>query len=107
MTGTLQPGVFIWPAVGGLAVLVLILIFIQRVQLPRFVRKTLTNLDKLIPLETAYKRDIWGRVRGQLHKKIATNGQRLLFQNHNRYLKRMEQFIHKDLKDFYERIQES
>ena len=107
MTGTLQPGVFIWPAVGGLAVLVLILIFIQRVQLPRFVRKTLTNLDKLIPLETAYKRDIWGRVRGQLHKKIATNGQRLLFQNHTRYLKRMEQFIHKDLKDFYERIQES
>jgi hypothetical protein len=46
-------------------------------------------------------------VREQLHRKIATHGQRLLFQNHARYLKRLEHFIHKDLKQFYERIQES
>ena len=107
ITGTLRPAVFIWPAMGGLVVLILTLMLIQRVLLPRFIRKTLANLDKLIPLETVYKRDIWGRVREQLHRKIATHGQRLLFQNHARYLKRLEHFIHKDLKQFYERIQES
>ena len=106
LTGGLNPHVFVWPAVGGLSVMVLTLIFIQRFQLPRFIRKTLTTLDDLIPLETAYKRDIWDRVREELHRKISKNGQRLLFMNHKRYQKRMENFIHKDLERFYERIQE-
>jgi hypothetical protein len=107
VTGEITQYDFLWPAIGGLAVLALTIFFIQRFLFPRYTKKMLADLDHLIPLETAYKRDLWIRVRAELHRKFSGSPGKVLFKDHRRYLKRLELFISKDLNHFYERIQDS
>lgn len=107
MSGSLKISALLWPAVGGLFVLAVMLILIQRYHFPRYLKKTLTGLDNLIPLETAYKRDLWHRVKENVHSELSQKAHKLLFSPHTRYQKRMESFIEKDLHRFYERIQGS
>ena len=106
ITGKLTPENLVGPAISGLLILVFTLIVIQHFQLPRFTKKTLADLDGLIPLETAYKKDLWVRVREKLHEKISANAKDLLFKNHRWYQKKMEQFVDKELGRFYKRIQD-
>lgn len=96
----------LWPGVGAFLVLVATLLIIYRFQFPRFVRKTLADLDSLIPLETAYKKDLWWRVREDVSAIIAEQGRKQLYKPHSLSRKRLENFIAKDLRRFYERVQE-
>jgi GTPase SAR1 family protein len=106
ISGQLTPDNLVGPAISGLLIFVFTLIIIQHFQLPRFTKKTLADLDNLIPLETAYKRDLWVRVREKLQERISANAKNLLFKNHRWYLRKMEHFIDKDLGQFYKRVQD-
>jgi hypothetical protein len=104
LTGKITLYDLVWPATAGLIVLALTLLTIQRFLFPRYTKKIMDDLDHLIPLETAYKRDLWVRVREKVSTTIATGAGALLFRNHRLYLKRLEMFIDKELHQFYERI---
>jgi len=86
--------------------LLVTLFFYWKYMQSRDFEKIIANLDQLIPLETAYKRDLWIRVREELRRKFSTRPGKELFKDHKRYLKRLELFISKDLNRFNELVQD-
>ncbi len=107
LNGSFSTELLIWPAAAGLLVLLVLFALIQQVLFPRHVKKTIENLDTLLPLETAYKRDLWDRVAGQVSKRISGQGYRQLWVNNKRYLKRMDHFLEKELRQFFEKVKSS
>ena len=102
--GTLGRQHLIGPLVGVLLVLVCMSMFVQRWLIPSYIRRSLAALDRLLPLETAYKQDLWERVRSQVQQCIATQGRRHLRTSHNRNVRRVQRFVAGDLRRLYERI---
>ncbi|NDY41703.1 dynamin family protein [Dissulfurirhabdus thermomarina] len=103
--GTLTPEQFLWPIIGVLGVISGGALYIQRFMFPRFVRRTLEDLDGLVPLDTAYRQDLWKKVSGRVRRLVAEQAPRQVLVAHARNLSRIERFLADDLKAFYERIQ--
>nr|HDM99484.1 dynamin family protein [Deltaproteobacteria bacterium] len=95
---------FLWPIIWALLVAALASLYVQRLLLPKFTKATLKDLDNLIPLETAYKKNLWNRVRHRIHKLIEEQARRQILIAHSRYLGKIEQFLNKDLSSFFKRI---
>jgi hypothetical protein len=95
---------FLWPIIWALLVVALASLYVQRLLLPKFTKETLKDLDNLIPLETAYKKNLWNRVRHRIHKLIEEQARRQILIAHSRYLGKIEQFLNKDLSSFFKRI---
>jgi len=95
---------FLWPIIWALLVVALASLYVQRLLLPKFTKATLKDLDNLIPLETAYKKNLWNRVRHRIHKLIEEQARRQILIAHSRYLGKIEQFLNKDLSSFFKRI---
>jgi hypothetical protein len=64
---------------------------------PRFKKNTLEDLDNLIPFETAYKRDLWRRVRNRVATRIEEEGHKQLWIGHSWYQRRLKKFLDKDI----------
>ncbi len=95
---------FLWPIVWAMLVVALASLYVQRILFPKFTKNTLKDLDNLIPLETAYKKDLWNRVKHRIHKLIEDQARRQILITHGRYLRKIERFLDKDLSRFFERI---
>jgi len=95
---------FLWPIVWALLVVALASVYVQRILFPKFTKNTLKDLDALIPLETAYKKDLWNRVKHRINKLIEKQARRQILITHGRYLRKIEHFLDKDLSRFFERI---
>jgi EH domain-containing protein 1 len=104
LTGRLDLNGLLWPTVWTCLVLASASLYVQRMLFPRFVKNTLKNLDSLIPLETAYKRDLWGRVRDRIHGIITDQARKQIWIAHGRYLGKIRGFLKKDLSRLYGRI---
>lgn len=89
--------VLVFPSLAALLVLFLTVIFIYSFTYPRFKKKTLEDLDSLIPFETAYKRDLWRRVRERVLTTIEENGNKQLWVSHTWYQRRLKRFLEKDI----------
>jgi len=94
----------LWPIVWAMLVVALASLYVQRILFPKFTKSTLKDLDNLIPLETAYKRDLWNRVKHRIQKLIEDQAGRQILITHSRYLGKIERFLDKDLGRFFERI---
>ncbi len=96
-SGMFDDSVLVFPSLAALAILVLTALFVSSYIFPRFKRKTLEDLDSLIPFETAYKRDLWRRVRQRVETSIEENGYRQLWISHSWYRKRLKKFLDRDI----------
>ncbi|RPI52839.1 MAG: hypothetical protein EHM49_05020 [Deltaproteobacteria bacterium] len=94
----------LWPIVWAMLVVALASLYVQRILFPKFTKDTLKDLDNLISLETAYKKDLWNRVKQRIHKLIENQARRQILIAHGRYLGKIERFLYKDLSRFFERI---
>ncbi|MBW1671295.1 MAG: dynamin family protein [Deltaproteobacteria bacterium] len=104
LAGNISFEYFLWPIVWALLVVALASLYVQRILFPKFTKNTLKDLDNLIPLETAYKKDLWNRVKHRINKLIEKQARRQILITHGRYLRKIEHFLDKDLSRFFERI---
>ena len=96
-SGTLDSTSFAFPALGGLIVIGLTILAIHSFVFPKFVKTTLVDLDSLIPLETAYKRDLWRRIREKVAGLIEEKGYKQLWIGHTWYLRRLKKILDRDI----------
>lgn len=104
---TLSGEHLVWPFIWLAAVLSITFLTISRFIFPRLKRNTLKNLDNLVVLDNAYKKDLWGRTKTTVHKSITDKGIKHLFTPHGRHLGKVERFLENDIKPLYGRIQSS
>jgi GTPase SAR1 family protein len=96
-SGTMDNTSMVFPAIGGLVVIALTLLVIYSVVFPQFVKSTLVDLDTLIPLETAYKHDLWRRIREKVAGLIEKEGYKQLWVSHTWYLRRLKKILDRDI----------
>jgi GTPase SAR1 family protein len=96
-SGAFDDRVLVFPSLAALLVLGFSGIFISSFSFPRFKKNTLADLDKLIPFETAYKRDLWRRVRERVSTRIEEEGYKQLWIGHTWYQRRLKKFLDKDI----------
>lgn len=101
-SGRLTPDNFIIPALGALVIIALSSLCVRRFLLPRYVKQTLAGLDDLIPLQTAYRRDLWERTQKTVKNLIEDKPGKIAWRNHNRPLLRIDKFLEKDLRKIFE-----
>jgi GTPase SAR1 family protein len=94
---TFDDALFIFPSLAALLILAVTGVVITNFVFPRYKKKTLEDLDNLIPFETAYKRDLWRRVRDRVSGGIEEKGFKHLFINHSRYRKRLKKVLDRDI----------
>ncbi len=96
-SGAFDDRVLVFPSLAALLVLGLTGLAIYFSILPRYKKRTLENLDNLIPFETAYKRDLWSRVRERVSTAIEEEGNKQLRVGHAWYRRRLKKFLDKDI----------
>ncbi len=89
------------PTAGLLLTVALVVLYIQRLQFPRYVKRVLDDLDSLVKLDTAFEKDLWGKVKGRVAKVIQGQARRHIWLNHQRGLNRLRAFLDNDLKALY------
>jgi EH domain-containing protein 1 len=104
LAGNMNSEHLLWPIVWAMLVVASASLYVQRILFPKFTKSTLKDLDNLIPFETAYKRDLWKRVKHRIHKLIEDQARKQILITHGRYLGKIERFLDKDLGRFFERI---
>jgi hypothetical protein len=96
-SGAFDDRVLVFPSLAALLVLGFTGVFISGFLFPRFKKSALEDLEKLIPFETAYKRDLWGRVRERVATRIEEEGYKQLWVAHSWYQRRLKKFLEKDI----------
>jgi hypothetical protein len=96
-SGAFDDRVLIFPSVAALLVLALTGLVIITFLFPGFKKRALEDLDSLIPFETAYKRDLWRRVRERVSTRIEEEGYKQLWISHSWYQRRLKKFLDKDI----------
>ena len=96
-SGAFDDRVLIFPSLAALLVIGLTGVIISNFIFPRFKKNTLEDLDSLIPFETAYKRDLWRRVRPRVSARIEEEGYKQLWIEHTWYQRRLKKFLEKDI----------
>ena len=96
-SGAFDDSLLVFPSLAALLVLILAAIVINSFLFPRFKKNTLEELDSLIPFETAYKRDLWSRIRDRVSSSIEEEGYKHLWVSHSWYRKRLKRFLDKDI----------
>ena len=102
------PGVssltLIWPTVWTLLIMTGAWFYMQKLMFPGFLKNSINDIDSLISLNTAYKQDIWIKVRKRTSGFLQKRGWKVLITRHNDYLKSVKEFIDRDLSRFYVKI---
>ena len=102
LIGSLFSGAFddralVFPSLAALLVLGLTGGIISSFIYPRFKKRVLEDLDTLIFFETAYKRDLWRRVRDRVSTRIEDEGYKQLWISHAWYQRRLKKFLEKEI----------
>lgn len=96
-SGAFDDRVMIFPSLAALLVLAVTGVVINNFIFPGFKKNTLEDLDSLIPFETAYKRDLWRRVRPRVSDRIEKEAYKQLWIGHAWYQRRLKKFLEKDI----------
>lgn len=96
-SGSFDDALFIFPSLAALLVLVLTGVTITNFIFPRYRKNIIEDIDSVIPLETAYKRDLWRRVRDRVMDSIEAKGFKQLWMSHSWYRKRLKKVLDKDI----------
>jgi len=96
-SSSFDDALFVFPSLAALLILAVTAIVINNFIFPRYKKNILENLDTIIPLETAYKRDLWRRVRDRVSDSIENNGFKHLWVSHSWYQKRLKKVLERDI----------
>jgi len=96
-SGAFDDRVLVFPSLAALLILLITGVTITNYVFPRFKKKTLEDLDSLVPFETAYKRDLWRRIRQRVSDRIEAEGYKQLWIRHSWYQRRLKKFLEKDI----------
>jgi len=96
-SGPFDDSVLVFPSLAALLILAVTGVVIYSFIYPRFKKKILEDLESLIPFETAYKRDLWRRVRDRVSSSIEDDGFKQLWISHAWYRKRLKKVLDKDI----------
>ncbi len=99
-SGNTSTGTLIWPLVWALVVIAFSTLYVQKIQFPQYVKKVLQKIDSLVVLDTDYKRDLWSRVKKRVDALLRSQAKRQIWIPHARYLKKINNFLEQDLKQF-------
>ncbi len=98
------PNNLVIPLVGALLVVLVMRAVTNRLILPWQTKKALTDLDRLVSLDTAYRRDLWRRVRPLVEETIRANPKKIAWSSHRRPRRKLERFLANDLRKLRERV---
>ncbi len=101
LSGSLRGEDLLLPTAGLLLTIALFVLYIQRLQFPRYVKQVLENLDGVVKLDSAYRRDLWAKVRDRVGKIIQAQARRHIWINHQRGLNKLLAFLETELKALY------
>ena len=96
-TRSFDDSLFVFPSIVALLILALTGVVITNIVFPRYRKKILEDLDNLIPFETAYKKDLWRRVRNRVADCIEDKGFKHLWVSHSWYRKRLKRVLDRDI----------
>ena len=77
----------------------------RKILLPAQVKKSLASLDSLIPLQSAYRQDLWHRVRPLIEKRLQEFPRKSTWQSHKKIQKKLARFLDRDLKALFDHYQ--
>jgi GTPase SAR1 family protein len=96
-SGVFEDSLLVFPSLAALLILAITAIIISSFIFPQFKKSALEDLDSLIQFDSAYKRDLWRRVRERVSTSIEEDGYKQLWISHAWYRKRMRKILDKDI----------
>ena len=94
----------LWPVIWLLIIIGIGSTIFQKVTFPSLVKKYSARPDDLIRLETAYEKDLWERIRGKVSELISKDARHQAWLRHKKNIEKSEEFLKKDLQEFFEKI---
>nr|MBF0222135.1 dynamin family protein [Desulfobulbaceae bacterium] len=106
---TLTTGVFdltqlVVPMAGLLVSMVVFGLFFFKFRMPRYFRQTKANIERLVMIDTVYRKNVWDRVRPKVEELLAKPRFGSLFVGHAGNIRKLERFSTKTLKKFYQNL---
>ena len=105
LDGSFKSSHLILPLCGAVTITLLAALISRNVLLPMQIKKTRANFDSLIPLDTAYRRDLWQRVRPCIVERFSKYPEKLTRQRHKRIQRKLEKFLERDIKKLFDKYQ--
>jgi hypothetical protein len=91
------------PVIGlGVTILLMALFFI-RFRLPRLQKSATAHPEKLIALDSDYRRQLWSQVNSRINLLLKEVRFRDVIVGHQGNLRKIDRFIAKDLQDYYKK----
>lgn len=104
LTGELNPGAILTSAAFAILPIGLASVYVHRLFWPKYVKLMLCNLESLVTLDTAYKKDLWKKVKAKVEALITSQAGRQIWLSHTKNQKKNETLIRKKMSVFYDRI---
>lgn len=104
MSGYIPLTRFLVPLSGLLAVLVVSFAWLSKWQLPRYFKRSRVEVDKLVTVDSEYKKNVWERVRENVLDLLAKPTIKSLYQPYAANLNRINKYSNKYIQKYYEKI---
>jgi len=105
MTGKFKASQLYLPCGAAMIVFATALAISRKILLPLQIKKSLAALDTLIPLPTAYRQDLWQRVRLLVEKRLTDYPVQCTLGRHKKIHRKLARFLDRDLKKLFDRYQ--
>lgn len=102
----IEPSQLVIPVAGVALVSVLIALFFLRWQLPRHASRCRQNMDRLVTLDTVYRKHLWERVKGKVSDLLSTPTTFGLFAGHRGNVAKLDRFSKGEMQDYYKKLAE-
>jgi len=103
-TGDTGTECLFFPAVSALLALTLTALYVQRILVPRLRSQAIQGLDGLVDLDTAYKKDLWDRMRGFARRILENQAIHQIWIDHGRSLSRIREVRDRDLARLFQKV---
>ncbi len=107
LTGSVDIENLLLPAAGALLSIAVTTLYVQRLLFPKYVKQTLEDVDSLVTLDTAYKKDLWERAKERTKRLISQQARKQIWMYHSRNLAKIGRFLEKELGKFYSQMPSS
>ncbi len=104
VSGNFSIDTLLWPIIWLLLVVGMGSVYFQKITFPNLVKNFSENPDDLVKLEDAFERDLWHRVKGKVSELIEKNARQQVWLRHKKNLKKAQNFLKRDLQEFFEKI---
>lgn len=102
----IEPSQLVIPVAGAALVSVLIALFFLRWQLPRHASRCRQNMDRLVTLDTVYRKHLWERVKGKVSDLLSTPTTFGLFAGHRGNVAKLDRFSKGEMQNYYKKLAE-